>query len=194
MKGLIESFDVFDKILFADWKLVKKHKDLSDFGFPCFLKVDVSEGEHKTEIGAVVESFSLRDAEEKLIDLHRRFPDRKILVQKKVEGIEMILGVKRDDVFGKVLGIGFGGTSAEVRGDISFRVLPVSLRDVKEMISDLEGFKIFSARGKKYNLNKFYSLIEKVLRIVEKENISEMDLNPVIVGEKRSWIVDARVE
>jgi len=189
MKGLIESFGVVRDLSVAGFRVVGEPGDLSVFGFPCFLKVDV--GAHKTEVGAVVRCRNFDDAEKKLWDLHKRFPERRIVVQEEVAGIEMIVGLKSDGVFGKVLLVGFGGVFAEVKRDVSFRALPVSRRDVKEMVGELEGFGVFGARGKKYALEKFYSLVEKVG--VLGERVGEMDLNPVVVSEDFVKVVDARV-
>lgn len=192
MKGVIDSFDVVKNLPMVRWKIVTKHEDLKMFDFPYFLKVDISG--HKTDLGAVVKCNDLSDAENKLKKLHKKFSNNKIIVQENFNGIEMIVGVKDDEVFGKLLVVGFGGIFAEVKKDVVFRALPVSETEIKEMILDLEGKNVFKARRKKYDLGKFVALIEKVANLGEKLNIKELDLNPVIVGEKKSLIVDARVE
>lgn len=191
MKGVIESFDVLKSLPVARWKVVTKYADLSEFGFPCFLKADVVG--HKSEMGAVVRCDNLEDAEKKLRKMHLDFSKNKIIVQENFEGIEMIVGLKGDDVFGKLLVVGFGGIFAEVKRDVSFRALPVSRRDIISMIKDLDGVEVFRARGKKYDVDKFVSLVEKVVALSEKIDVRELDLNPVVVGEDKSLIVDVRV-
>jgi acetate---CoA ligase (ADP-forming) len=192
MEGVIRSFDVVDGLPMVKWKVVTKYKDLSEFGFPCYLKADVVG--HKSEIGAVVRCDNLEDAEKKLRKMHKEFPKDKIIVQETFEGIEMIVGLKEDEVFGKLLVVGFGGIFTEIKNDISFRALPVSRGDVISMIKDLDGADVFVSRGKKYDMEKFVTLIEKVAYLGDKLDIKELDLNPVIVGEKDSRIVDVRVE
>ena len=192
MKGVIESFDVVKNLPIVKWKIVTKYEDLEGFGFPYYLKADVVG--HKSEMKAVVRCDSLKDAEKKLRKMHLVFPENKIIVQESFDGIEMIVGLKRDAVFGKLLVVGFGGIFAEAQKDISFRALPVSRRDIVLMIKELKGVETFRARGKKYDLEKFVTLIEKVAYLGEKLNIKELDLNPVIVGEKESRIVDARMD
>jgi hypothetical protein len=191
MKGMIESFELLRGVPVARWAVVTKYGDLEKFDFPFFLKVNL--GEHKTEIGGVLKCNNLDEARAGLLKLHKTFPREKIIVQEAVEGIEMIVGLKEDRVFGKLLVVGFGGIFAEVRKDVSFRALPVSRKDIGEMVHGLKGSEIFVARGKSYALEKFYTLIEKISHIGEKKEISEMDLNPVIVGEKEVAIVDARI-
>ena len=192
MEGVIRSFDILKGVPMAKFKIVLEHEDLMKFEFPYFLKADV--GEHKTDVGAVVKCEDLKHTEESLKWIHKKFPENKIVIQESFEGIEMIVGIKKDEVFGKLLMVGFGGIFAEVKKDVSFRMLPLSRKEIKEMIEELSGYKIFSARGKKYDLEKFISLIEKVIGIAEKKKIVELDLNPVIIGEKESLAVDARVE
>lgn len=198
MKRISELFGDLKKsgVPLARWKFVKSHKDLSVFGFPFYLKVDTSGGEHKTEIGAVVRCDNLEDAEKNLVKIHKKFPRNPILIQETFEGLEMIVGVKRDASFGKTLVVGLGGIFAEVKRDVSFRAIGVSgglnKSDVFEMISELEGFEVFSAR-KKYAIDKFVELVLKVIVFVEKNDIGELDLNPVIISEKSAKVVDVRV-
>ena len=192
MLDVIESFNILKGIPMAKFLAVTKVEDLSKFGFPCFLKADVVG--HKSEMGAVVLCYNIEDAKDKLRKMHLKFPKNKIIVQENFEGIEMIVGMKSDDVFGKLLVVGFGGIFAEVKKNVSFRALPVARQDIIEMINDLSGTEVFRARGKKYNIEKFVTLIEKVVHLSDKINVKELDLNPVIVGEKVSKIVDARVE
>ena len=192
MKGVESSFNIMKEVPTAKWKVVLEHYDLELFKFPYYLKADIVG--HKTDEGAVIRCDDVEDAASKLKKLHKKFPQNKIIIQEGIEGIEMIVGIKSDEVFGKLLVVGFGGIFAEIKKDVVFRSLPVSKTDIKEMILDLEGKNVFKARGKNYDLEKFVSLIEKVVVVVEKKNIIELDLNPVIVGEKKSLIVDARVE
>lgn len=192
MLGVIESFNTVKNLPLAKFNIVKKYEDLEKFEFPYYLKADVTG--HKTEMGAVILCNNLKDAEKKLREMHKKFPKNNILVQEIIKGVEMIVGLKNDKVFGKLLVVGFGGIFTEIQRDVSFRALPVSRSDIISMIKNLRGFKIFSARGKKYNLENFYTLIEKVTYLADKKDIEELDLNPVIVGENGSFVIDARVE
>ncbi len=192
MLGVINSFSIVKNLPLAKFCITTKHEDLSTFKFPYYLKADIVG--HKTELGAVARCNNLEDAEKKLKEMHKTFPKNKIIVQEVIEGIEMIVGLKNDAVFGKLLVVGFGGIFAEVQRDVSFRALPVSRKDVVSMVQNLKGFKIFSARGKRYDLEKFYTLIEKIVHLANKKNIKELDLNPIVVGKDGSFVVDARIE
>jgi acetate---CoA ligase (ADP-forming) len=192
MESVIKSFELVSVLPLARWKNVTKYSDLSDFGFPCYLKADVVG--HKSEMGAVVRCDNLEDAEKKLRKMHRDFPKNRIVVQEASSGVEMIVGLKSDEVFGKLLVVGFGGVFAEVKKDVSFRALPVSRSDIIQMIKGLKGVDIFRARGKKYNMEKFVTLVEKVAYLGDKIDIKELDLNPVVIDEKGCKVVDVRVE
>ena len=184
MKSVLESFALLKGFPIAKYKVVNSSKDLFGFSFPHFLKIDSAE--HKTDIGGVLKSNNQTEAEKNLQDLQKKFPDKKIILQEHVDGIEMIIGIKNDAVFGNVLMIGAGGIGVEIYKDTSFRVLPVSGKDIDEMFNELK-IKDISKR-KKVNFEKFLDVAEKVSKL----KISELDLNPVVVNEQGAWIVDAR--
>jgi len=183
MKSLKESFEILRKFPIAEWKVVKSEEDFPK-QFPFYLKADI-EG-HKTEANAVQKCRNIEEARKALVDLRRKFSV--IIAQKETEGVEMIVGIKNDGVFGKLLVVGFGGIFVEALQDISFRALPVNRHDIIDMIRDLKHFPIFESR-KKFALSRFLKLIYKISK-TEKE----MDLNPVVIGDKEVRIVDARVE
>lgn len=192
MKGVIESFEAVGELPMARWKIVSEPEDLEGFGFPVYLKIDSPL--HKSDIGGVVKCGSFEEACDKLVAIHKKFPDNRIIVQEATEGVEMIVGVKEDEVFGRVIMVGFGGVFAEMKRDVSFRALPIARADVSQMVRELEGFGVFNSRGRRHNLEDFYSLVLKVGILGEKKKFKELDLNPVMVGEKVSLIVDARVK
>tara|TARA_Y100000310_G_scaffold171786_1_gene171946 strand:- start:2929 stop:3513 length:585 start_codon:yes stop_codon:yes gene_type:complete len=191
MEKLIDSLEILSDLPFVKWKKVENFDSLNTFKFPYYLKANVNSP--KTEIGAVLKCNDLLDANNGLRNFRKKFSDKEIIIQENFDGIEMILGLKEDEAFGKILVVGFGGIFTEKNPDVSFRALPVLRMDIISMVKDLRSFSVFNSRGKKHNLEKFYTLIEKVAYLGEKNNIMELDLNPVIVGEFDSKIVDARL-
>lgn len=184
MRSVLESFKLLKGLPLVKFKIVNSKKDLTGFSFPCFLKIDSAE--HKTDIGGVLKCNSFEELEKNLSVLQKNFKENDILLQEHVDGIEMIIGIKNDEVFGNVLMIGAGGVGVEIYKDTSFRVLPVNRKDLEEMFQELK-IKDISKR-KKINFEKFLDVAEKVSKL----KVSELDLNPVIVNEKGAWIVDAR--
>jgi len=187
MLDLIESFKLLKKLPVAEYKIVSE-KDL-EFEYPAFMKI--STGEHKTELGGVKKCINKEDALQNYKEMRKKFKG-KIVLQRAAEGKEMIIGIKEDAVFGKLLLVGFGGTDAEILRDISFRALPVDKQEIEKMIKELKMYPVLVTR-KKYAVDKFIDLAEQVSEIAEKLKIVEMDLNPVILTETQAVIVDARV-
>ncbi|MCA1770376.1 MAG: acetate--CoA ligase family protein [Halomonas sp.] len=112
------------------------------------------------------------------------------------KGVEVILGVIRDPIFGPVLMFGLGGIFVEILEDVAFRAIPLSRRDAEEMVEQIKAKKILAGvRGEKaVDKTALIDLLLKVSRIVEAyPALSELDLNPVIVNADGYAVVDARV-
>ena len=184
MLSVLESFKLLKGLPIAKFKVVNSNVDLKGFSFPCFLKIDSAE--HKTDIGGVLKCNNQVELEKNLAILQKKFLDNKIILQEHIDGVEMIIGIKTDEVFGNVLMIGAGGIGVEIYKDTSFQVFPVSRKDINEMFEELK-IKDISKR-KKVNFEKFLDVVEKISKL----KISELDLNPVVVNEKGAYIIDAR--
>jgi len=111
-------------------------------------------------------------------------------------GQECIIGMIRDAQFGPVIMFGLGGIFVEVLKDVSFRVAPLAAEDIDEMVGEIKGYKILTGvRGDKpKDIEAIKGVLAKLSEIViDNPEISEIDLNPVIVHEKGLSIVDSRV-
>ncbi|MEH6811950.1 MAG: acetate--CoA ligase family protein [Motiliproteus sp.] len=111
-------------------------------------------------------------------------------------GVEVIIGVNRDPIFGLVLMFGLGGIFVEILKDVTFRSIPLSRLDARAMINQIKANKILDgARGQQpVDKEALVDLLLKVSQIVETHpEISEMDLNPVIAYPDGYSIVDARI-
>jgi acetyltransferase len=111
-------------------------------------------------------------------------------------GCEVIIGTKIDPQFGPVIMFGIGGILVEVLKDVVFRVLPISRRAAKEMVSEIRAAPILNGfRGEPpADREALVELLLEVAEIVEAyPAIQEMDLNPVIVREDGLTVVDARI-
>jgi acyl-CoA synthetase (NDP forming) len=111
-------------------------------------------------------------------------------------GIEVIIGISTDTQFGPVLMFGLGGILVEVLKDISFRIVPLARRDVREMIREIKGYPLLEGyRGQEpVDVDNLEELILKVSSFVEQHpEIEELDLNPVFAYSDGAVAVDARV-
>ncbi|MEM0503175.1 MAG: CoA-binding protein, partial [Archaeoglobaceae archaeon] len=89
---------------------------------------------------------------------------------------------------------GLGGVFVEVLRDVSLRLIPITQDDAEEMIREIRGYKILEGyRGVRADVPSIVDLLLKVSEIVEKENVVEMDLNPVFANENGCFVADARI-
>jgi len=117
-----------------------------------------------------------------------------VVLQKQVYGQELIIGIKEDPIFGKVIMFGIGGIYTEIIKDVTFKILPITEADAEKMITVSKIGKILAgARGVKYPTKDLVQLLVKISSLAIKKDIKELDLNPVIINENGLFVVDARV-
>jgi len=185
-----------NEIEVPDYQVIRSRKELeAQKWLPCVLKLS-SGLLHKTEEHAVITDIyskeELFSAYDKLRSvLEKQGIKGEIVLQRQIKGIELIIGVSSDQQFGKVILFGQGGIYTEILDDTSIRLLPVTKKDIEEMVFSTKVSKLFSARGKTYDTKKLVALVEDVSRVSKK--LLELDLNPVILTEDGVYIVDARV-
>ena len=118
-----------------------------------------------------------------------------VLVQEQVApGVELLVGLARDEAAGMAITIGAGGIYTEILADTAVRPLPVDEQDLHEMLASLKVARILSgARGRPpANVKSFIELALAVARFSEahQAQIKELELNPVIVSAERAVAVD----
>ena len=174
-------------------------------GFPVILKIVSPEITHKSDAGGVKSNLNnekqVIEAYNQIIKNAERFnPNASVLgvaVQKMVsQGIEIIIGIKRDSQFGPAIMFGVGGILVELFKDISLRLIPINKIDAEKMINEiklhrlLDGYRSYKAVDK----NALISLMMKVSALVQQyPSIEEMDLNPVFLYPDGAIVVDARI-
>ncbi len=119
------------------------------------------------------------------------------VVQRMVPGgVEMLVGVVHDPVFGPVVACGAGGTAVDLLGDVAVRIAPISEADAGEMVRELATFPLLDGyRGApKADVRALEDVLLRVSALVEEQPaIAELDCNPVMVLPDRALVVDARV-
>ena len=189
---LENSFEELKSLDIADYLVLPINADLEKFKtkilklqFPCWIKLNTSE--HKLAIEAIKKVNSYEELVKVHKALQKKFPGKKFLLQENLEGTEIILGIKQDKTFGKVLLLGSGGSLAEIIKDIEFRVLPVDKEEISATLKELKIYKILEQR------NLAIDSLVKLILAFSKLKLEEADLNPVIVNEKTAVVVDARI-
>ncbi len=167
---------------------------LKKIGFPAIMKVSGRKIIHKTELGGIVTVNNEQEAGTALKKLLAIPGAEKVLVQKKLEGVEVIVGAKRDLQFGAVVVFGLGGIYTEIIKDVSFRICPLAPEEAEQMIKTIKGYEILAgARGKSVNIEALKDVLVKVCRLASREQIKEMDINPLFINEEGCWAVDVRI-
>ncbi|MFJ6780772.1 acetate--CoA ligase family protein [Streptomyces yangpuensis] len=161
-------------------------------GYPVVMKASGPQLGHKTELGLVkiglTSASQIRDAYRELTDIARyeNVPLDGILVCQMVErGVEMVVGVTQDDLFGPTVTVGLGGVLVEVLHDAAVRVPPFGEDQARAMLTELRGHALLEGvRGAPPA--DVDALVEVVLRIQRMalelgDQLSELDINPLMV-------------
>lgn len=191
----------------AKESLAKKPEQAVKFakkiGYPVVLKIDSKDIVHKTETKTVITNIrndeDVLEAFGKIIkNAKKHKPNAKIkgvIVQEHVEGHETIVGGKVDSQFGPIILFGAGGIFTEVLRDTSIRICPIEKEDAEEMIDEIKYSKILKGfRGEPpTKMNEIINILLKVSKIMMKEKVKEMDINPLIVSHREAKAVDVRI-
>jgi acyl-CoA synthetase (NDP forming) len=113
-------------------------------------------------------------------------------------GVETIVGIAHDPVFGSLVGFGVGGVDVEILGDVRFRVVPLTDRDVDELIQETRALPLLQGRHGRpaADIDALHHVIARVSRLAELlPEVAELDLNPVVVlaAGEGCRVVDARI-
>lgn len=174
-------------------------------GYPVVLKIASPDIVHKSDVGGV--TLHLQDGE--AVRQAFRAMQQSIAAQApgaRVDGIsvqpmaapgvEVIIGMSRDATFGPVLMFGLGGVMVEVLKDVTFRIVPLSQRDAREMIHDIQGFPVLAGyRGAApADLEALQQILLTLSAFVaDTPEIKAIDLNPIYAYAQGALAVDARV-
>jgi acyl-CoA synthetase (NDP forming) len=158
---------------------------------------------HKSELGAVRTGLEgSAEVEHAATEMDEALARRDLgrasfLVQRLVEdGVELLVGVATDPVFGPVVACGAGGTAVELLGDVAVRVCPLGAADAAEMLRSLAIFPMLTGfRGQPpVDLDLLAELVLRVGALADTHReIVELDLNPVIATMSGALAVDARI-
>ncbi|HEX4820403.1 MAG TPA: GNAT family N-acetyltransferase [Acidimicrobiales bacterium] len=169
-------------------------------GFPVALKVQGATLLHKTDIGGVALGLTSGRAVEKAWSEMRARAGSEMtggLVQRMAgTGVELIAGVVRDETFGPLVLFGMGGTMAELLGDRTVRVAPLSDADAADAVRSLRATPLLTGyRGSKpVDVAALEDVLVRLgLLARDIPEVAELDLNPVIASPDGVVAVDARV-
>lgn len=176
-------------------------------GYPVVMKVLSPDITHKTDVGGV--ALNIRNPDmvkanyrDMMEAVKENKPDAKIkgvTIQPMIDtrdDVELILGIKKDPLFGTVMLVGMGGVSAELFSDRRLEFPPLNERLAKQMLQSLKIYPMLTGyRGRNpMNIDK---LIEVMIRMsylaADYPEIEELDINPLVVTTDDVIALDARV-
>lgn len=170
-----------------------------EISFPAVLKVDSESVLHKTEKQGLILGIKNEDKlKQKIAEMRNNFPNENLIIQPMVKyQAELILGLKRDSVFGPVIVFGLGGIYTEIFKMVDFLILPLTKDEIRKKIEQSKvGFLFRETRGKKIaDLEEFVKLIDNFAKLVqENDEIKEIDINPLLINEQGKFeAVDVKI-
>ena len=192
----------------GEWRVVSSAGQAAEavaaFGGPCALKVVSADVAHKSDAGGVrlnvTAATAAADFTAMLADVARAVPgstiDGAVVVPMASRGIELLVGVTRNAVFGPVVAFGSGGVLVEAVRDISFRAAPLTMLEAREMIEETVASRLLDGvrglpRVDRDELARFLVGVGEFAAGLPE--LQELDLNPVIANEGGLLPVDVRV-
>ena len=178
-----------------------------EIGYPVVMKIDSKQITHKTDAGGVI--LSIYSAEEAKKAYTRILENAKAYKADAVingvavmpmitdRGFELLLGSKRDEVFGQVLVFGAGGTLVEVLKDSNIGLPPLTQTLATRMMEETKSYKLLK-EGSRDRLPANLKEIEKAIinfshLITDFPQIVEVDINPLLTTPKGVIALDARI-
>lgn len=184
------------------FKLIRTKNEALAFadqlGYPVVAKIVSPDVVHKSEVGGVKAGIQIAA---ELQAVFRKFARHEtfagMLVEEMVAGLELIVGAKIDRQFGPIVLLGMGGTGVEIYKDSALRMAPITEKDVHSMIHSLKARELVHGfRGSPgIDIKSLIDLMMAFSKLLIKmgDQITSMDLNPVICSAKGCTVADARI-
>jgi len=181
-------------------------KAASEMGFPVVLKVLSADIAHKSEAGGVVLNlYSAQEVGDAYDAMMKRVAERApgatidgaLVAQMILGGVETVIGIKRDPVFGPVVMFGLGGVYVEVLKDVTLRLAPIGRDTAHAMIRAIKGFPLLAgARGKPAaDLDTLADALVAMSRFgaAHADRVTSVEINPFIALPQGGVAVDALI-
>jgi acetyltransferase len=161
---------------------------LAELDGPVAVKILDATVLHKTELGGVLLGVRTPEQLDDALAALELAGARRVLVEQMApDGVDLVVGARRDPVFGPVVVLGLGGTVAEALADVAVRVAPVHAEDAAAMVDDLVGRPLLDGwRGgpavDRQSLGRFVAALGELL--VAHPQVSDIEVNPLrITGD-----------
>ena len=180
-------------------------KAAKKIGYPVVMKIVSPDILHKSDLGLV--AVGVRDEDDARRTYRRLLATAKkaapkatidgVLVAQMVQGVETVVGIAQDELFGPVVMFGVGGVFVEVLHDVTFRVPPFTTRDATAMLDELRGAALLrGVRGQPAaDRAALVDVLMKMQRLAVdlSGEVAEVDINPLVAGPRGAVAADALV-
>ncbi|WP_207231408.1 acetate--CoA ligase family protein [Methanofollis fontis] len=175
----------------------------TEIGFPVVMKIVSTDIIHKSDAGGVRTGIAdIREAEEaydaivaSVRSAHPGAAVEGVIVEEHLPpGREFIVGGTTDPAFGRVLAFGSGGVLVELLDDTIFTVLPADEEEIRGMVRRIRGYPLIRGYRNLPPLDEeaLIQTLRAAAALFENEEISEFDINPLILYPDGLCAVDAR--
>ncbi len=159
--------------------------------YPLIAKTANLKLKHKAVLGAVIKDIQNKDDAVVAYEKLEKF-GQEVLYQEVIEdAVEVIIGCKRDPIFGVFVAIGMGGSLTNILADRSYVFVPASAREVRSSLRRTRLYSKLSAEQRSLvllNLERFIEVIK------EHPEIVELEINPLMVTAHQAYVADVKVD
>ena len=178
----------------------------SQIGYPVVLKILSPQITHKTDAGGVALNLKseteVREAFEQIIKNAKAYNSNAeilgVTVQPMIKknGYEVIIGAKKDPIFGPVILFGMGGVGVELFKDYAIGLPPLNQTLARRLMEETKVYQLLKGYRNLPPAN--IKLLEEILvrfsqMIIDFPQIREVDINPLLINEKEAYVLDARI-
>ncbi|MFH1227733.1 MAG: acetate--CoA ligase family protein [Planctomycetota bacterium] len=204
-QGVIKAVDIPVPQSYIAHSIEESVKYAEKTGYPVVMKVVSKDILHKSDVGGVALDLANKtevlEAYEAIMHNCKSHNPNAFIEGVSIDemvkpGTELIIGARRDPSFGPIVMFGLGGIYVEVMKDVSFRAWPVSRNEIRAMIKEIKSYPLLlGVRGEaKKDINSVIDAIIKVGTIIsESKNITDIEINPLVVYEQGVKAVDVRI-
>jgi acetate---CoA ligase (ADP-forming) len=171
------------------------HRALAELGGPVAVKLLDAAVLHKTEVGGVRLGVRTPAELDEALDALEAIGAERVLVEAMAPpGVDLVVGARRDPVFGPVVLVGLGGTVAEALADVAVRVAPITPDAAKGMVEELSGRALLDGwRGgpvlDRADLGRFVAALGALLDA--HPQLQDVEVNPLRVTADGLVALDA---
>ncbi|MEP7167151.1 MAG: acetate--CoA ligase family protein [Candidatus Woesebacteria bacterium] len=178
--------------------IVSNRKQLDDLDaldparvYPLIAKTANLTLKHKAILGAVIKDIQNKDQAVQAFEKLQKFGNQVVFQEVIEDAIEVIIGVRRDLIYGPFIAIGTGGSLTNIIADRAYIFLPASGREIRTAFKRTKLFTLLTSAQREEVL----TVLEQCQSLFEEHSeIFELEINPLMVTKEKSYVADIKVQ